>query len=207
MRLPRRGARQSTGRRRSALVWLRRDLPASRRSLEPRVGRVGRRVGAAGALASVSSSASRARAACRLRCCERYSDAAIVSTPSTSRWSSRDEQPLPDPLGQRRGPPYVEGQLDPRVGGVHRLPAGTAGAAEPPGQLLGRDLDAPEGERTVHARRDRRLGAAAGHAARRGLHGEVDAADEVAGGQRVPGAGHVDDVADLGGRARRRSRR
>ena len=41
--------------------------------------------------------------------------------------------------GARRGD--IEAQLDPRIGGVDRLPAGTRRVAEPPAQLALRDDD------------------------------------------------------------------
>jgi hypothetical protein len=67
------------------LTSVRRFFASKRRSLAPRLGRVGRRDGGGGRRASATTAASRARAAFRLRNCSRCSDAAIVRTPSTTR--------------------------------------------------------------------------------------------------------------------------
>ncbi len=77
------------GRERPAFVSPRRFLAESRRSFDPRVGRVARRGAGGGAIASRSRSAIRSRAATRLRRCWRCSDAATTSSrPPTSRESS-----------------------------------------------------------------------------------------------------------------------
>ena len=70
-------SRQSSreGLDRPRLISPRRVLAASRRRCDPRVGFVARREGGGGASASRSSAAIRARAAVRLRSCERCSDA------------------------------------------------------------------------------------------------------------------------------------
>ena len=70
---------------RSALVWPRCFFASSRRCLAPRVGFVGRRFGGGGASAVRRRSASRSRAATRLRCCERCSEASTTTRPSVSR--------------------------------------------------------------------------------------------------------------------------
>jgi hypothetical protein len=80
---------QSSGGWRMRLTSVRRFFAAKRRSLEPRLGLVGRRDGDGGRRASATTAASRARAAFRLRNCARCSDAVIVSTPSTTRLLSR----------------------------------------------------------------------------------------------------------------------
>jgi hypothetical protein len=66
----------------------RRCLSASRRSTDPRVGRVGRRCGRGGTVASVSSALSRAAAASLLRSCDLYSLAVTVMTPLDNRPAS-----------------------------------------------------------------------------------------------------------------------
>jgi hypothetical protein len=76
---------QSQVDRRSRLVSDRWRLPASRRSRAPRLGRVGRRGAGGGAVASMSRVDNLLIAACRLRSCDRCSDAAIVITPPVSR--------------------------------------------------------------------------------------------------------------------------
>lgn len=59
-------------------------LAVNLRSLEPRVGFVGRRGSGGGAVAVVSNVVRRSIAASRLRSCERCSEALTVMTPSTS---------------------------------------------------------------------------------------------------------------------------
>lgn len=73
---------------RLCLTSARSRFASSRRRCEPRVGRVGRRVGV-GATAARSSMASRSLAAVRLRRWERCSAALIVSTVPDSRVASR----------------------------------------------------------------------------------------------------------------------
>lgn len=75
----------SLGGRRSRLICARRRLASSRRSTAPREGRVGRRRGAGGAIASANNRANLASAARRLSSCERCSDADTVRTPLTNR--------------------------------------------------------------------------------------------------------------------------
>ena len=83
------GADQSSSARRRRFVCARRRLPASRRSTEPRVGRVGRRLDGGGAIADARVVAMRSLAASRFCSCDRCSEAVTVSTPSTSRFASR----------------------------------------------------------------------------------------------------------------------
>ncbi|GAA2109316.1 hypothetical protein GCM10009841_30530 [Microlunatus panaciterrae] len=71
------------GRPRDALSCERAFLDRRRCSTEPRVGFVARRRRGGAAMACRSRSASRRRAASRLRSCDRYSDAVIISTPPT----------------------------------------------------------------------------------------------------------------------------
>src|SRR3954470_1639471 len=80
---------QSSGRPRRRFVWLRRFLSSSRRRTDALLGLVGRRFRGGGAIASRSSTASRSRAASRLRHCDLNSEAAMVTTPSTSRDCNR----------------------------------------------------------------------------------------------------------------------
>lgn len=80
----------SGGLRRSAFRFAVAFLSVSRRSIAPRDGMVGRRVRGGGANAPRSTDTSRAAAASRFRSCERCSDAATTSTPSTSRSPRRD---------------------------------------------------------------------------------------------------------------------
>src|SRR5699024_9578564 len=63
---------------RFCLISERRRLASSRRRLAALLGLVGRR-GIGGMIASLSRAARRSRAATRLRCCERCSEALIVS--------------------------------------------------------------------------------------------------------------------------------
>lgn len=76
------------GRRRSCLIADRCLFASSRRSLDARVGFVGRR-GVTGASASRKIEASRVRASALLRSCDRCSDAVTVRTPSDSWEASR----------------------------------------------------------------------------------------------------------------------
>ena len=124
---------------RPRLVWPRRFFSASRRSWDPRVGRVGRRRRGGGAAALRSTSASRSRAARRLSSWARCSLAVTVSTPSTSREASRSSTRGPQPVRHHVRPGHVDRELDPGVGGVDALAARPGRAREPLGQLAGRD--------------------------------------------------------------------
>ena len=83
------GSQSPLTRPRSAFVSPRAFLASSRRRWEPRVGFVGRRGGGGGASAVRSCSASRSRAAARLRCWERCSVATTRSTGPGRRRSRR----------------------------------------------------------------------------------------------------------------------
>src|SRR4051812_1100296 len=80
---------QSQRPERPCLVCERLFLASRRRCLAARLGFVGRRLRGGGAAASVSSTAIRSRAALRLASWVRCSEAATVTTPSTSRLSRR----------------------------------------------------------------------------------------------------------------------
>ena len=202
---------QSAGRRRIAFTSLRRFLPASLRSFEPRVGFVGLRFGAGGRNASVSSSASRTRAASRLRCCDRYSDAVDGHPPSVRRWFSRASARDRRCSGTDGEPAEVEGELHPAVGRVHRLPAGTARPAETPRQLGFRDrhwLRAAAPHRSAHGRDSRgvllqdgvRLRADLRDAPAAASIARLGTAHQEARRQGVAGAGDVADRAGTGAR-------
>ena len=120
--------------RRCFLSWPRCFFASIRRSWEPRVGLVRRRLGGGGASAARRTAARRSRAACRLRSCCRCSLAAMVRTPSTSRLPEAGGEPLLLRLGQPGQLERGHRQLDPGVGGVDPLPAGARGPREPPAQ-------------------------------------------------------------------------
>ena len=100
------------------------SCPASRRSLRPLDGLVGRRVGGGAAAAARSRRAMRSRAAARFCSWPRCSLAVTVSTPPASRLAQPAEHLVAQPLGHRPRAGHVEGQLDAAVGGVHPCPPG-----------------------------------------------------------------------------------
>ena len=88
LRRPDRRLAQSRTRPRIDFTCARRRFPSTRRRCEPLVGFVGTRVRGGGPSASRSWSASRTRAATRLRCCERCSEA-LTTSRGPSRLTAR----------------------------------------------------------------------------------------------------------------------